>query len=197
MNKKLAHNSHIQINQFRREQMGSLLSLASLSMSGTRAKHINTNAKRDDFNVEVLERNSLYLGKVHSDLIKRNSTSFDSLTVSDITPYLQASLSPYEGFLGVIDDTASMTAVRLTLRKPNGHKVYAWHYSISLQDSDLYPSWHEFSSLRAFAVHIALGRVVRGDITRAAFTMFCSDVISTMRFLDLNDRFISYSREKM
>ena len=194
MNEKIAHAAHKEQDQLRREQMGCLLSLYSLSMSGTRHKHINTSPLNDLFNVEELERRSAFYGHMHAELIKRSVASFDSFTQPHLTPSLQRALAPYADALGIIDDDTSLVAMRTTLIESGGRWRHVWHYSISLHRPDLYPTRLNFTSLRAFAVHIALGRVIRGEITRGDFIMFCSDTLSTNAFLTLNDDFVHWAK---
>lgn len=186
MDRKLAHAANLELNSFRREQLGSLMALASLSMTGLRGKHEATNEKNDSFNVPKLTREALYKGSRHADLMTRRSNMFDTFTACNFTPILQSILKPYEAYLGVIDSNTSFHAIRFTLPNRLGQSHDYWHYSISFCDEDIYPEWLKASSLRILMLYIALKRVVNGDITQEQFVMFCSDVLSSVATLTLN-----------
>ena len=186
MDKKLAHKFDKELYRNRQEQDGHVMSLVTLSMAGARHRHVNTNQRNDQFSVERLERDVTYMGKRHARTLNRCGAFYESFAVSNFTPMLQAALKPYEGYIGVVDSDTSFHAVRVTPNDSEGHKVDRWHYSITIYEDDLYPSWINFSSLRGLCGHLALRALLREEITREQFIMFCSDVLSSTKFLALN-----------
>lgn len=192
MNAKLAYNArkNRELNQMRREQINALMSLASLSMTGNRTRHTNTNPQHDQFNVEKLESEAYYLGVGHRSNMPSGYYASEVLCAPDFLQALQSALAPYEDYLGVINTSTTFDAVRLVLPRLDGTETDVWHYSIGFFDKDAFPSWLKFAGLRELCLHIALARVVRGEITREQFVMFCSDVVSSNSMLSLDKEIV-------